>query len=77
LVVNDAAEAISGTFSNALEGNIVSFDSKQFMVSYFGNSLTSSFTGGNDFVMQTVPEPSSALLGGLGALFLLRRRRSA
>lgn len=51
--------------------------SQQLLVSYFGDSVNNSFTGGNDFVMVTVPEPSAALLGGLGALFLLRRRRNA
>ena len=30
-----------------------------------------------DFVVNVVPEPSSALLGGLGMLVLLRRRRGA
>jgi autotransporter-associated beta strand protein len=77
LVVNDGADAISGTFSGVADLSTVTFGSQQFLVSYFGDSLTNSFTGGNDFVMQTVPEPSTALLGGLGVLFLLRRRRNA
>ena len=80
-LVNDGAAAISGVFSNAPEGSTVTFGSQQFAVTYLGNYDTVnsifSFTGGNDFVMMTVPEPSAALLGGLGALFLLRRRRSA
>lgn len=81
LVVNDGSEAISGTFSGLAEGDSIFFNSKEFKVSYLGDFTgdinTNSFTGGNDFVMMAVPEPSSALLGGLGVLFLLRRRRNA
>jgi hypothetical protein len=52
------------------------------------SNLTSGFTGnlimgGNslggtagDIYLQVVPEPSAALLGGIGMLFLLRRRRA-
>jgi PEP-CTERM motif len=36
---------------------------------------TSAFGPFNGFQLQTVPEPSAALLGGLGLLALLRRRR--
>ncbi|MEN9991823.1 MAG: hypothetical protein RLZZ224_1525, partial [Verrucomicrobiota bacterium] len=39
------------------------------------NSTSSSFTGGNDVALRAIPEPSAALLGGLSALALLRRRR--
>jgi hypothetical protein len=41
------------------------------------NSGTNQFTGGNDVaLMAAVPEPRAALIGGLGLLALLRRRRS-
>ena len=36
---------------------------------------TSSSTGGNDLAIQAIPEPGATLLGGLGLLMLLRRRR--
>jgi autotransporter-associated beta strand protein len=39
-----------------------------------GNSLGGT---SGDIYLHVVPEPSAALLGGLGALFLLRRRRNA
>lgn len=42
-----------------------------------GTNFTSDQTGATGFVTMTVvPEPSATLLGGLGALFLLRRRRN-
>lgn len=49
-------------FSNALNGG-------SFSVAQSGNNLLLNFT--------PVPEPRAALLGGLGLLVLLRRRRSA
>jgi autotransporter-associated beta strand protein len=76
LIDNDGPSAISGTFSNApINGNTYTFGSQQYAVSYFGDYGTTSFTGGNDVVLMAVPEPGAALIGGLGVLFLLRRRR--
>lgn len=43
----------------------------------FGNGNKGYFTPGSlNAVIVAIPEPSTALLGGLGALFLLRRRRN-
>ncbi|MEX1048735.1 MAG: autotransporter-associated beta strand repeat-containing protein [Akkermansiaceae bacterium] len=43
-----------------------------------GSNFTGDQTGATNFVTMTViPEPSAALLGGLGLLVLLRRRRCA
>jgi fibronectin-binding autotransporter adhesin len=76
LIDNDGPSAISGVFSNApINGNTYTFGSQQYAVSYFGDYGTTSFTGGNDVVLMAVPEPGAALIGGLGVLFLLRRRR--
>ena len=79
LINNDGSSAISGVFSNGpVNGNTYTFGgSQQYAISYFGDSSTTSFTGGNDVVLKAVPEPGAALLGGLGGLFLLRRRRNA
>lgn len=76
ILANDGADAISGTFSNAsVNGGTYTFGSQQFQISYAGDTATSSFTGGNDVVLQAVPEPASLLLGAVAILTLLRRRR--
>ena len=49
--------------------------SQWFKIGYSGDTGSNSFTGGNDVVLMAVPEPGAALLGGLGMLALLRRRR--
>lgn len=76
ILVNDGNDAISGTFSNApVDGGTYTFGSQQYQISYFGNSGNQSFTGGNDVVLMAIPEPRAALLGGLGLLILLNRRK--
>lgn len=76
ILANDGSDAVSGTFSNApVNGGIYSLGGNDFQISYFGDSSTNSFTGGNDVVLKAVPEPRAALIGGIGLLALLRRRR--
>ena len=78
ILANDGVDAILGTFSNAsVNGNTYTLGGQDFAISYFGDSATNSFTGGNDVVLRAVviPEPRAALLGSLGMLMLLRRRR--
>lgn len=75
VLTNDGTDAISGTFSNApLNDTVYTFGSQAYRISYFGDSATHSFTGGNDVVLMAVPEPRAALIGGIGILLLLRRR---
>lgn len=80
ILANDLTDAITGTFSNApSNGATYNFGGQDFQISYFGNytgSGSGTFTGGNDVVLMAVPESSTALLGGFGALVLLRRRRN-
>jgi len=79
ILANDVTDQTSGTFSNAsVNGNTYNLGGQDFQISYFGKHTGSgagTFTGGNDVVLMAIPEPTSALLGGLGLLALLRRRR--
>ncbi len=83
VVVNQQANPISGTFSNAADqGNgtgLITAGGDQFLVSYAASYASSSFTGGQDIALKVmaVPEPGtwSAILGGAGILLGLRRRR--
>jgi autotransporter-associated beta strand protein len=77
LLVNDGTDAISGTFAGLSQGaTVTTYGGWDWIISYNANSgVTPAFSGGNDIALRAVPEPSAALLGGLGALALLRRRR--
>jgi autotransporter-associated beta strand protein len=81
VLANDSNDAISGVFSNAsVDGNTYTLGGQQYQISYFGNHTgggAGTFTGGNDVALRAIPEPNAALIGGIGVLFLLRRRRSA
>ncbi len=70
----------TGTFTGlGTDGSLVgNFGGLDLFITYsgnFGDSGTVATFGGNDVVLYTVPEPEAALLGGLGLLALLRRRR--
>jgi fibronectin-binding autotransporter adhesin len=78
IIANDGlpTDVIAGTFSNApVNGGTYNLGGQDFKISYFGDSAGNAFTGGNDVVLMAVPEPAAALLGSLGLLTLLRRRR--
>jgi autotransporter-associated beta strand protein len=76
ILLNDGEDAIAGTFTGLAQGAVVgNYDSKDWQISYTANSSSNSFTGGNDIALMAIPEPRAALLGGLGLLMLLRRRR--
>jgi hypothetical protein len=78
ILVNDGADAISGTFTGLNEGSTFTVGGQDYQITYQANfETTPSFTGGNDVALLAVPEPAAALLGGLGMLGLLRRRRVA
>ena len=54
-------------------------DGQRFLVSYFGDATTNAFDvpGGNDVVLQAVPEPQTwaTVMSGIGALVGLQRFR--
>jgi MYXO-CTERM domain-containing protein len=75
IIINDGTDPVSGQFA---EGNLAFLDFQAFSISYQGDSATNSVTGGNDVVLQLVPEPGTAVLGVAGLLLLtVRRRRRA
>jgi autotransporter-associated beta strand protein len=72
IIINDGTDAVSGQFA---EGNLVFLDFQAFNISYEGDSATNSISGGNDVVLQLVPEPATGALGALGVILLAARRR--
>ncbi len=76
ILLNDGVDAITGTYSGLAQGAVFTSGGYDWQISYIANSGGSpSFTGGNDIALMAIPEPSAALLGGLGLLALMRRRR--
>jgi autotransporter-associated beta strand protein len=78
ILTNDAADAITGTYNTFAQGAVVaSYGGFDWQISYLADSAASTFTGGNDIALMAIPEPNAAaLLGSLGVIALLRRRRA-
>ncbi len=78
ILLNDGSDSITGTFTGLAQNAVFNEGGYDWQISYVANSGGSpSFTGGNDVaLMVVIPEPQAALLGGLGLLALLRRRRA-
>ena len=77
ILLNDLSDAITGTYTGYAQGaEIGTYGGFAWQISYNADSGTNSFTGGNDIALMAVPEPNAAaLVGSLGLLALLRRRR--
>lgn len=68
IISNTSGSAISGTFSNLADGSTFTQGANQYQVNYAGGD-------GNDLMLTVVPEPSSAVLTGLGFLVAVRLAR--
>ena len=79
VLLNDGSDAITGNFNGLAEGShVFSGNGQDYIITYGADAGTNSFTSGNDVALLAVPEPGAALslLGGLGMLLGLRRRRT-
>ena len=75
LLLNDGTDAINGTFANYAQGaTFASYGYMDWQISYTADSVTNSFTGGNDIAIMAIPEPSSCTVAGIGLAMLLGRR---
>jgi hypothetical protein len=85
IVNNDGADPISGQFGGIPNSGapgapgFTVLNGQPFFVSYFGDAGTNAFdtAGGNDIVLQAVPEPQTwaTVMSGIGALMGLQRFR--
>jgi autotransporter-associated beta strand protein len=71
--------AVTGGFTDFDDDTVYNFGSNQWLFNYndnlAGGNFTSEATGDHFITLTVVPEPSAALLGGLGLLALLCHRR--
>jgi len=69
-------EKLNGTTTNLADGATFNVSGQDFKISYFGDVGANSFTGGDDLVIQAVPEPGTwLLLAATGTFFMVMRRR--
>lgn len=80
LIRNDGADAITGLIGGYAQGSSFNLGGFNWLISYTGDSVGNNFTGGNDLVIQAVPEPNTVallVLTGMGGMMFLRRRKPA
>lgn len=78
ILLNDGGDAVTGTYAGLAQGaTVANYDGLDWQIYYDADSGANSVTGGNDIALFAVaiPEPRAALLGALGLLALLRRKR--
>jgi autotransporter-associated beta strand protein len=78
-LISYTGSGITGGFVGFDDNTVYTFGSNQWFFNYddlvAGNNFNREATGSNFVTLTVVPEPSAALLGGLGMLLLMRRRR--
>lgn len=67
--------SLTGTFSGLTEGTEFTDAGGLWKIAYADSAGSNGGSGSSFVTITAVPEPSAALLGGLGLLALLRRRR--
>jgi hypothetical protein len=79
ILVNDGADFVQGTFNGLPDGGRIDVpfgsDMYGFWISYYGDVVSGSRTGGNDVVLTAVPEPTTLVLLGLAVAGLSAYRR--
>jgi fibronectin-binding autotransporter adhesin len=80
IIVNSGGGTTTGTLNGVAEGGSIVIGAQEFQISYTSDFGGAGFTingSGNDVALLAVPEPGSvaSLLGGLGLVLGLRRRR--
>lgn len=75
IINKTSAGAVSGLLNGVDQGGLITLGGQSFNISYAGDFASNSFTGGNDVVLQAVPEPSVVLLFGAGLLVVVLRLR--
>jgi fibronectin-binding autotransporter adhesin len=78
---NNDGDFITTTFSDMADLSTITLGGQDWKISYNANYTGigpsgGTLLGGNDIALMAVPEPTAALLGSLGLLALLRRRRA-
>ncbi|OPZ24441.1 MAG: Autotransporter-associated beta strand repeat protein [Lentisphaerae bacterium ADurb.BinA184] len=75
IINNDGTDGVIGTFAGLDDGSQLLLGGKKAVISYFGDAAAPSLTGGNDVVLQVIPEPASLAMLAVAGLLALRRRR--
>lgn len=78
-LISYTGTGITGGFNGFDDDTVYTFGGNQWLFNYndtiAGNNFNVNATGSSFVTLTVVPEPGAALIGGLGTLLLLRRRR--